>query len=258
MINKEELKKSLYTSLKSLDLSDQEIELYLISLILGPSTIAKIAQHLKMARPNVYLLIRGLEKAGLVKFSQQKKFSRSFMVEPPTIILEKIRELKKNVNNSELDLVSVMPDLLAQYSQGQRETKIKVMQGKEAYVESFEMIMEEAKDTIELFGSLKDFIISDSWERQNVLTRKRINKKIHINALLLPSEDAELIKTKDKEQLRETRILKIESPFITSFQMFANKVIIWQPKAYVSLLIEDEFIVQMFRSMFYKLWEISK
>jgi hypothetical protein len=58
--------------------------------------------------------------------------------------------------------------------------------------------------------------------------------------------------------MRETRILQGGAPFATSFQLFANKVLIWQPKAPLAVLIEDEYIVQMLRSIFYLLWGKSK
>lgn len=44
-------------------------------------------------------------------------------------------------------------------------------------------------------------------------------------------------------------------PFQTAFQLFGNKVIIWQPKAPLAVLIEDEYIVQMLKSIFFIMWE---
>jgi hypothetical protein len=44
---------------------------------------------------------------------------------------------------------------------------------------------------------------------------------------------------------------------VTSFQLFANKVIIWQPKAPVAILIEDQYVIAMLKSIFDKLWEVS-
>jgi hypothetical protein len=74
----------------------------------------------------------------------------------------------------------------------------------------------------------------------------------------LPGSDAETLRANDAQELRETRIVSGATPFATSFQLFANKVLIWQPKAPLAVLIEDEFIVQMLRSIFYVLWNKSK
>lgn len=252
-----EMKNNIYTSLKELDLTDQESQLYLVSLTLGPTEISNLAKHLNVARPNVYLLIKALERVGLVK-KYENKFARQFFVEPPTVLLELIRQKKKQLGDNEVNLVSILPDLLATYSQGSRTTKIKVMEGREQFDKTLDLIIEEAKDQIEFFGSFGDYLKYAGPTPSQKFRKQRIAKKIKVRALFFPFKESDKFKANDIKEIRETRILKDLQPFITSFQLFANKIIIWQPKAYLSLLIEDEFMVQMFRSMFDKLWEISK
>lgn len=251
-----EMKNYLYTSLKELELTDQEAQLYLVSLNLGPTEISNLAKHLDIARPNVYLLIRGLEKVGLVK-KYEKNFARQFFVEPPTVLLELIRQKKESLNSNESDLATAMPDLLAVYKQGSRETGIKILQGKDQYLKAFKEVVEQGKDELEFFGNADKFVEFVSWEVENKFIKDRLRKNLFMRSLLLTDETSANFKKDDKKQLRETRIYEGKK-FDTSFLLFANKVIIWQPKAPLALLIEDEFIVQMFRSMFYRLWEISK
>ncbi|OGF34831.1 hypothetical protein A2482_02030 [Candidatus Falkowbacteria bacterium RIFOXYC2_FULL_48_21] len=74
----------------------------------------------------------------------------------------------------------------------------------------------------------------------------------------MPSETADQLQKTDSEQMRETRILNMQRPFEASFQLFGNKAIFWQPKAPLALLIEDEYIVKILKSVFYTLWEQSK
>lgn len=257
MLSKQELKKNLYTSLQLLGLSEQEIELYIASLSLGPSSITKIAKVMNVARPNIYPLIKGLEKQELVKLGKQKKYERQFMVEPPTLVLQKVRELKQEVDDHEADLVSAMPDLLALYSQGERETNIKILKSREDHIKAFKQVIEESKGTIEFFGNADDFVNYVTWEVENQFIKSRMKNNIKIRILVLPGEITSQFQKKDKEQMRETRIYKGKF-FNTSYQLFANKVIIWQPKAPLAVLIEDQYIVEMLKSMFYMLWKISK
>lgn len=58
--------------------------------------------------------------------------------------------------------------------------------------------------------------------------------------------------------MRTTRFFHGKIPFVTGFMLYANKVIIWQPKAPLAVLIEDEYIVEMLRSIFETLWSGSK
>lgn len=258
MISKTEVKKNLYTSLKELGLTDSEANLYITSLALGPATIASLAEHLAMPRPNIYKVISGLERHGLAKFSERKKYTRTFVVEPPTVVLEKLRQKREAVANLDQTLIGAMPDLLALYHQGETPTKIRVLQGKEQYLKAFYGVLDEVKEEVLVFGSAADMIHFISWEEQQEWIKMRVKKGIHTKALLLPSKDAETLQSKDIVELRETRILKGAASFATVYYLYANKVIIWQPKAPLAVLIEDEYIVAMLRSIFEVLWERSK
>jgi len=252
---KAEIKKNLYASLKELGLTESEANLYITSLALGPTTIASLAEHLNMPRPNIYKVIAGLEQHGLTKFSERKPYTRTFMVEPPTIVLEKLREKREVVSDLDQTLVGAMPDLLAMYHQGETPTKIKVLEGEEQWYKIFFQVLDEAKDRIDYFGSADAFISLISWETEKEWIRKRVEKKIHINVLLTPGKDAQTLSENDEKEMRTTRIFKGTVPVVTGFMLYANKVIIWQPKAPLALLIEDEYIIQMLRSVFNVLWE---
>ncbi len=253
-----ETQKSLYSSLKELGLLESEANLYTTSLTLGPATIASLAEHLGIPRPNVYKAIAGLEEHGLAKFSERKKYMRTFVVEPPTTVLEKLRKKREAVANLDHELVGMMPDLLANYHQGETPTKIKVLTGKDQFLKAFFSILDEEKEETQFFGSAKDFLKFISWEEENEWIKQRTAKNIFIKSLLLPSEEAELLHKTDDQQLREIRIIKGLAPFVTAFQLFANKALIWQPEGRLAVLIEDEYIVAMLRSIFAKLWEVSK
>lgn len=254
---KKEAQENLYTSLKELELTDNEIALYMLSLSMGPEAITKLAETLSISRPNIYKIIEGLERKGLAKFSERKRFARTFMVESPAIVLELLRKKKKALARLDENITNAMPELLSFYHQGELPTSVKIIQGKEQFVELFRSIIDEAMDVSEFFGSVKDFIGFITWAEERQWIKDRITRNIKIKALLLPSEDAEKLRATDKEEMRETRILKVKLPFATSFQLFANKVIIWQPKAALAVLIADEYIVEMLRSVFYAFWDIS-
>ena len=258
MLTSEQIKKELYSSLKELDLTEHEISLYSLSLSLGPTSIANLSKYMNIPRPNVYKVIEGLEEAGLAKFSEVKGYAKTFMVEEPSIILELIR--KKNEKLLELDknITGIMPDLLASYHQGELPTSIKIIKGKEQFLKAYNQALEESKDATEFFGSVQDFLSFISWQRELEWIRHRIKKGVKAKILVLPSKTTNIYATKDNEEFRETRVLKVKDPFNCCFQLFANKVIIWQPKAPLAVLISDQYIVQMLRSIFYTLWESSK
>ena len=177
MITKTEVQKNIYTSLKELGLTESEASLYITSLTLGPATISSLAKHVNIPRPNIYKLIAKLEQHGLAEFSKRKKFTRTFVVEPPTVVLEKLRQKRETVADMDRTLVSAMPDLLAMYHQGETPTKIKILEGKEQYLKTFLMVLDEAKGEAQFFGSVADFIGFVSWEEEKKNNQKKSEKK---------------------------------------------------------------------------------
>ena len=252
------LNQNLYTSLKQLGLNDQEANLYMLSLKYGPSPIASLAGYLGISRPNVYKLIKGLEEKGLAKFSTREKHARNFIVEPPTVVLQKMREMQENLSLLNKDLTLDLPELLAGYHQGESDTKIKIYKGREQYVKLFDKSIEEESKEILFCGSSKDFIDFVSWETELSWIKRRVKKNISIKVLTFASDTASELTKDDTEEKRETRIIKNMDRFESSFMIFANKVVIWQPKAPLALLIEDQFITKMMKSVFEAEWKNAK
>lgn len=248
---------NLYTCLKELGLSDLEADLYVVSLKLGPSRISEVSKHLGISRPNVYKIIKSLETHGLVRFSEKEKYARNFMVEPPSSVLEALRKKKNDISKIDEGLVAKLPELMALYHQGEGTTKIKVLKGKEQYVKIFNQSVEEENKEIQFCGSAGDFIDFVSWDIENNWIRKRLKKNVFIKVLTIASDAASALKVRDGREKRETRILKVANPFRSSFMLYANKMVIWQPEAPLAVIVEDEYIVKMMKELFEVLWKIS-
>jgi sugar-specific transcriptional regulator TrmB len=245
---------TLYKILPELGLSEIEVKLYALSLSRGPSLVSALAENIGLSRPNVYKVIAGLEKKGFAQFSEQKGYKRRFMVESPSRVVELFREKQKNLVSLDQNMTLAMPDLLALWKQGSLPTKVTILQGREQYLKLFDMIIDEAQDDVKFFGSIQDFVdfISESEERRWI--KRRLKRNLPMKTLLLPSKEADRLGKNDKKELRETRILKEWPPLSSSFELFANKAIVWQPKAPLAVLVEDEYVVAMLKSIFDHLW----
>lgn len=243
-------------SLEELGLTPHEIDLYLLSLRLGPTPAAKLAEELNITRPNIYKVIVGLEKHGLAKFSDKKGINKNFMVESPTKIVERLRIKKQTIDTFDTRMMETMPDLLALYQQGELPTSIRIFEGANQFQKLFFQTLDEAREEMQFFGSAKDFRELVPWTEHKTWVERRQRKGLRIKALFLPSEEIKQIQA-DKDPLREIRYLKDFSPFQTMFQIYANKMVIWQPKAALAVLIEDQYIIAMFKAMFFALWNTS-
>ena len=258
MLSHAEIQANLNNSLKELGLSEHEMNLYTLSLSRGPSTINDLAQFLSVSRPNLYKVIAGLEKQGLAHFSDKKGYKKTFIVEPPTLITELLRKKRESIAAFEQQAISVMPSLLELYQQGDRPAVVQTIQGEKEFLEVFNGILDEAKDTMEFMGSGHDFIRFVSWANEREWIKKRIKKNLLIRSLIFASEDTETLSKTDALELRETKVLKQCTPFSSAFHIYANKVILWQPKAPMGIVITDEYLVSMFRSIFYGFWNVDE
>lgn len=249
---------ALNKSLEELGLTAHERDLYCLSLTLGPASVATLAEHLKISQPNLYKVIRGLETHGLAVFSNKKGYTKRFMVEAPTVVADLIRKHQDRVSAARDQLTSSMPDLLALYKQGELPTKATVLQGERQIRNAFARTYEEAKHEVLYFGSWPHFIKMLTQEIGEHTIDRRVAHGVRVRGLLLPSEEnSRLFKNQEKE-LRELRVLKDAAPFSTSFHIFSNKILLWQPNAPLAVLVEDEYLIAMFRSMFEWMWERSK
>ncbi len=246
---------ALYQALEELGCSELERKLYTVSLNMGPSTIASIAEKLGISRPNMYVVIRGLERKGLATFGGGRTYVKSFQVESPSVLLEKLREKRKQIGIIDEILTAEVADLLAQHEQGKGPLKVRVLKGKKDFVDAYVKVFEEAKGEILYFGSYDQFMKQIGSDLGDKRIARRVERGIHIRAIVLPEPGAMHLQTKDKEANREVRFLKASPSFAGSFYLFANKAIFWQLMTPAAVFIEDQYLVAMWRVMFEEIWE---
>ncbi len=257
IVNKIEFKK-LEESLERLGLSSGEASLYLASVELGPASIGALAFKTKIQRPNIYKLINSLAARGLSEPREEGGRGKNFMVSSPAKIKELLKNKIKEFSGLENEVSGIMPALLAAWSQGSSVTKIKLLESKEEWMDVFFETLEEAAGEIQWFGNYEEWLSFVSEKEEKRWIEKRIARKVGIKLLFPPGKRAEALSLgKSAPEIREVRILKTENQYPCSFQLYNKKMIIWQPRSPLSLLIEDEYMVQMFRSIFFSLWDAA-
>ncbi len=241
--------------LTQLNLSPHAKEAYSKLLAHNEPNLSQLAKSLGVSRPHLYKTLSELEQSGLIKFNHHLPGINGIQVTPPTIILQKIREQKSQVSKVESDILKMLPELMSAYDQGNQLSKIRVFTGDQDFFNLLMSIADEERKSIIYFGAIDYFIDCVTWTNQEKWMQARVHAGIQIQALLTESSEAYLLKRKDKAQLRETRILHRHDDFITSYHVFSNKIVFWQPKAKMAILIEDQHLARMMKMMFQNLWE---
>lgn len=257
MKQQDEIINALHKTLKEVGLTELEIKLYSLSLALGPSLVSKLSTHMGVSRPNIYKIIKGLEKHELARFTSKKGYNRKFVVDSPSKVIELLRNKQRQLQVYDEQIAPLIPNLLAIYKQGEAPPKIRAEEDRTQLTIIFTKIFEEAKDEILFMGSTKDLDELVTFTRLQKHIKRRVSRGIKARILVFRDEDAEMLKRDDRQELRETRFIKNLKPFSTSFYLFANKVILWQPKAPLAIIIEDEYIAEMKKNIFENIWDNS-
>jgi len=240
--------------LDELGITGNDARVYLASLELGPTTITKIARKAEVERATVYAILDRLKEKGLVSINV-KEYDRHIQVEAPDKLLVLAEHKKRAIQEQEHKFKEILPDLLASVNQRGKQPKVKFYEGKEQFMQVYDLSVDEAKDKMYFFGVASTFIDLISYQLEQEWIKRRIRRKIHIDILVHKTSLTEKFKNDDKKEMRTTQFLPADMKFEASYLLWGNKIALWNPVVPLAIVIEDEIIVKMFKEMFLGLWE---
>ena len=248
----------LDNALHELGLSPIERQLYLLSLSTGHLSVSDLAKRLSIQRPYLYTVIKSLREKGLAP-GQGPHYQKTFIVEPPSVVLTLLRKRRAYLDGLAREVVADMPKYLATYKQGGSKTQVLFYEGKEKFIELYNLILEEEGSETVYFGEVKHFFTLLEENRVHEWIKRRIEKKVTIRTLMIDDPLTHTIPT-DKTKYRETRILPcyLSKSFSSSFQVSGKSLIFWQPHTPVAVVSKDEYIADLHRGIFNLLWELGK
>jgi len=229
-------------------LTDKEAKIYIALLQLGPASPAAIAKKAALNRSTSYVLLDDLVKKEFISLVAGKK--RIFKAEDPNKLQLRIRS-----NTAEFD--RSLPLLLNLMNSEQDKPLVRFFTDlpgiKQAYRES---LLLAPKSEILAFGSaeavetkLKGFI-------EDYL-KMRVDKGITVRAITSADEGGKLVASRDKLELRQTRLLK-PSVFTekTEINIYAHKIMIisLEEGELLAIIIESKILTESFRQMFEIIW----
>lgn len=226
----------------SLGLSEKESNIYRILLDIAQGTAATIIAKSGLKRGITYAVLYSLEKKRLIR--QFKKEGKTyFQMESPQKLVELIEKKKKEVEQVEKSLETVIPQLTSQYKLAIGKPTIRYFEGKQGLIEIFKDIYAPKKDPVygavdmdqiqKVFPSVpdKEFIPS------------RLKNKLYVKCLFNDTEYARGLHQKDKEQLRETHLLDPKKyPLPACLEAYEDKVALmsFKKNEFLGLIIQNE------------------
>ncbi len=230
--------------LKELNLSDKEASVYLALLMSGTQGATAIAKRTKLNRITTYHVLKYLMEKGLVSYVI-KSGVKYFKAADPKVIFRMLKEKEERFSK-------ILPQLEKLKESIIEHPSIEVFEGKEG----LKSIMDDWINT------KKDIIGIGSEELDNVMgfyfphyLERRVKAGIKIRIMFRKSTYAQQMQKRDKEELRETRVINC-GRLTTGIYVYGNKAsfLTFIKEEPLGLVVEDKSIIQTIITMLEFLW----
>lgn len=239
----------LVTILQRLGLNDKEAKMYLACLELGSASVQEIAEKSGVKRTSIYNFLEDMKARGFI--SEVRHGKRILLVpEDPHVLLKKAEEQRKHLEEA-------LPEFMSIYNRPGEKPKVRFYQG----VEGLKRIYEDTLTAGETIYEISDYermfeTIEQDWMWN--YPKYRAEKDIKAYSIAKEGLQAEKVRAKDEEQLRETRFVK-DVNFETEINIYGDKVAMLSfRRPYAGVIIEDKAIAQTLRSMWRIIWNQAK
>jgi sugar-specific transcriptional regulator TrmB len=240
--------KPLFSALESIGLHENEANLYLASLSMGPSTILKLSRASGMKRTTIYSVVESLKQKGLMSV-EHKGLKKLYTPEDP-------QKLSAVLQSKQKQLSSALPELSSLFNLKGDEATIKYYEGLEGIKTVYESLIQDIKpgEKYMVISDQEKWLSLDSKYFQDFLER-RAKLNIDIRMLLQDSKTAQEFKKFQKNFNLQLKILPSRTSLVTNLVITPQKVVIHQLINPLSaIVIENKSTIQMHQQLFEIIW----
>ncbi len=247
---------ALTMHLHNLELSEEEIQVYLASLEDGNSTVLALAQATGIPRTTVYLLVESLQKKGLLILTILGK-KKHYLPASPQELINLAQKRQEQYKQTAKDLEKSIPELQALYNLKHEAPKIRYYEGIEGIKKIYEETLTAEKIYLHCMTQEAREIMGSYLE--SYFTRVT-RKMIYTQEIISDSKpDQEFLK---EYSTSRNEIVCIPQKYITNtdYMIYGNRVsfITYKDKKPVGVVIEDPEIAHFERLKFMLLWKMAK
>lgn len=240
--------------LRELNLTTNEIKIYLFLLQIGDTTTGLIISETGIANSRVYESLNSLVEKGLVTYNVQKDGKHFQAVSPKKLL--NIEEERKN------KIKDIIPNLEELQNKKTSETRTAVYEGFQGFKTAFEKIIDDCprNETIYILGFSEQPTKIDSLRLfLTNMNLKSTAKKQKLKLILGESVRETLGKDREKEKYSEVKYMPQSYISPAAIDVFEDYVYIflWEEKPFV-FMIKNKRIAEGFKTYFSFLWKIAK
>lgn len=227
----------------------QEAKIYLACLKIGQATVSDIARESGVQRTFIYDLVKNMVENGILSEVEIRG-----TLHYSALSIDKFKALQEEKINR---LESVMPEIRALVKTIGDKPRVQFFEGAQGIQIALEDTLKQPQNGLILAFATAEGYYSQDQSFINSYLKRRVKKGIQVRAIGpdLPVNREYL--EKDKEQLRETRLVDAKLyPFTNEIDIYENKVAIMSLQGeLLSVIIESESVAKTLRSIFELAWK---
>jgi HTH-type transcriptional regulator, sugar sensing transcriptional regulator len=256
------MNEELLSAVEDLGLSQKEARVYVANLMLGPSTVQKIADQADIKRVTTYVVLESLAGLGLVSQSNHGK-KTYFTAEDPISLRRLLEKKEQQVADQKVAFESILPDLRGLESLPADTPNVKFYnstEGINSLMKVFFALQAEAGEEV-LYGISNLDQVDQFFPEieRNLLNPERLKAGIKSRFLYTSSKGPVLQRTDDKS-LRESKYIPMDKyPLNGDFTILGDTIImlslVGKP---LGITIKSEEIAKGLTTIFNLAWEAAE
>lgn len=243
----------IFQAMTQLDMGNTEAEVYMAFLNDKKPNLTQLARDMGVDRSFIYKAINRLKEVGLISEEEDQ-----YKIESPdklmAILNYKIDSQKLVAKNLDGYLSALNSKYYTMYEQPQ----FKIYTGRSQFIDAHNQILHEINTNMCVFGNLEAFHDIYSLEHQELWTKKRAENIFSVRLLIFKSKThSDYLKRVNPPQV-ERRFLPEKFKNISSFSLYNQKVLLWDPVLPRVIKSENEVMHATFSQIFELLWEFCE
>lgn len=235
-------------ALRAFGFDDKQARVYLAGLELGPTTVLELSRRTRLARTTLYPILEDLRRRGYFRLGKTKRGS-VYAAEPPSV-------LERQLQERAAAFTAALPQLVALRGTVHEGAGVSLYEGSEGFRQLWQKLFRSGVKEYRILTSavgLTEFV-KEPYLVDRIIA-ERVRRGIRSKQLIVDSLLARKIVAKDRDELRESRLLPRGTVLPATILIFGEEVaFVTTRRENTMILIASGETAVTLRALFDALW----
>lgn len=254
------MRRKLTSLLKTADLKDEEIKIYLLLLKLKKTTAAEISELSGIHFVNVYRALKKLKEKGLIKSSPINSKQSEYSPLSLQNLISQIKNEKQKLSKLEEGLKNIDPLLSYLNIDEEIDEPIEIKSGIDAMKEEYLKLTDLCEEEMLPMGNVDNFLMLSGYsvdcpEERNFI-QQRLKRGIYVRMMNPINEIGEILRARDSFEKRTMKLTE-KQPITDNFLVITDSqstLFVCDEDDPKAVVIKEPELIKMQRDQFHQYW----